>query len=266
MNATARRLGRWQLAVLLVAQLAGCTAGAPSPTASPSVSQTPSGTPGPSSTAPPSATPIPSPPPTGGTLTVTSFAQAAALVLASDPRFSGVGPQQFDVIGQCCWYDSVEVADGWEVTVEIGWGDCPAGCINRHRWRFHVDHAGSVEPLSEEGAAPVPVPVPGSGPASATVRLVAGPSCPVVVEPPDPECVARPLIGAEVIVRAPDGTELARAVSDQDGQIELIVEPGTFWLEPQPVEGLLGTAAPIAFALGAGDEAFYTLFYDTGIR
>jgi hypothetical protein len=188
-------------------------------------------------------------------------------VLASDPRFADVGPQQFDVIGQCCWYDVIELDDGWQVTVELGWDDCPSGCINRHRWVFHVARDGTLALISEEGDAPVanggP---PGIGPAQAALLLVAGPTCPIETEPLDPNCLPRPVVGAEAVLRAPDGTELVRPLSDRDGRILLILPPGTYWLEPLPVEGLLGTAAPIAFTVGAGDMAAYTLYYDTAIR
>lgn len=40
-------------------------------------------------------------------------------------------------------------------TFEYGFGDCPAGCINRHIWHFRVYKDGTVEFESESGA-PVP--------------------------------------------------------------------------------------------------------------
>ena len=32
-----------------------------------------------------------------------------------------------------------------------GWGDCPAGCINKHNWVFEVSAAGVVAPAGESG-------------------------------------------------------------------------------------------------------------------
>ena len=64
--------------------------------------------------------------------------EAAALVLASDPRFSGIGPLDPDLIGQDRWYEVGPGTTGFMVTVTIGWGDCPSGCINRHIWRYEV--------------------------------------------------------------------------------------------------------------------------------
>lgn len=197
---------------------------------------------------------------------MTSHAQAAALVLASDERFAGIGPQRFDMIGQCCWYEVAEDGDGWLVTVEIGSGDCMAGCIDRQRWVYSVDAGGQVELVSEEGAAERPAPIAGSGPAAVEVLVVGGPSCPVVSDPPDPNCEPQPIVGAEIVVRAPDGTELARGVTDADGRFPMLAPEGTYWLDPQPVDGLMGTAAGVAFRVLAGDETGVTLYYDTGIR
>ena len=33
----------------------------------------------------------------------------------------------------------------------IGWGDCPAGCIERHVWTFDVDANGGLTLVSESG-------------------------------------------------------------------------------------------------------------------
>jgi hypothetical protein len=254
---TSRRTSLLVVGLLIVA----CTGAAPSPSPTRSPSPSASSSIGPS----PSPSTVPSPSASGGAIVVGSHAQAAALVLASDPRFQGIGPQQFDVVGQCCWYEVAEAADGWDVTVTIGSGDCMAGCIDRQTWRYHVDRAGSIELLTEEGAAEPPA-WTGSGPATSTITVVAGPTCPVVTDPPDPSCLPRPVAGAEIVVRAPDGTELARAVSDAEGVVTLSLDAGTYWLDPQPVEGLMGTAPAIAMRLAAGEQAFYSLYYDTGIR
>lgn len=37
-------------------------------------------------------------------------------------------------------------------TLEYGFGDCPAGCINRHKWTFKVFRDGHVEFVSEGGS------------------------------------------------------------------------------------------------------------------
>jgi hypothetical protein len=78
-------------------------------------------------------------------------AEAVARVLAQDPRFAGVGPQDPNLIGQSAWYEVSPALVGWRVTVTIGWGDCQAGCIARHAWVYDVDPAGAVTLVEERG-------------------------------------------------------------------------------------------------------------------
>jgi hypothetical protein len=92
--------------------------------------------------------------PTGGDWVTTPEA-AAELVLGQDPRFAGFGPQDPDMIGQCCWYEVTQAASGWNVLVHAGWGDCPSGCINKHEWTYSVSQTGEVE-LTGETGDPVP--------------------------------------------------------------------------------------------------------------
>lgn len=47
--------------------------------------------------------------------------------------------------------------DGWRLDYSVGFGDCPAGCIERHTWSFAVAADGSVTFL---GASGPPVPPP----------------------------------------------------------------------------------------------------------
>ena len=58
--------------------------------------------------------------------------EAVELVLASDPQFAGIGPLDRDLIGQSAWYEVTPGTVGWRVTITKGWGDCQAGCIDRH--------------------------------------------------------------------------------------------------------------------------------------
>ncbi len=80
-------------------------------------------------------------------------ADAAALVVAGDPRFAGIGPRDAGMVGQGSWYEVEPSGSGWSVTVQIGWGDCPAGCISRHTWTFAVTAAGAASLVSETGDA-----------------------------------------------------------------------------------------------------------------
>jgi hypothetical protein len=152
------------LAALAIAVvLAGCSSGAAS---------SPSSTVGPSPSVNPTAT------------TVDSPAAAAAVVIASDPRFAKLAAQDATLIGQCCFYTATQAADGYAVTIEIGWGDCPAGCISRHHWFYSVAQDGTIH-LDREDGPPLPagVPAPSDGSLTGVIGIrglaTAGPVCPV---------------------------------------------------------------------------------------
>ena len=113
------------LATLTLVALAACSSGGSSPT------------------------PEPSPSPT----LVSSAEEAVELVLAQDPRFERIRPYDPDLIGQAAWTKVESSVDGWTVTVRIGWGDCPSGCIDEHTWTYEVTTAGEVTLVDEQGPA-----------------------------------------------------------------------------------------------------------------
>ena len=137
------------LVAVLSVVLAACSSGAA--TSAPSVSESPSA----SASAQPSA-----PPASAGS--VTTPGAAAARVAETEPTLAGIGPLDPDIIGGCCFWEATETGDGFEVTYEVGWGDCPSGCIDRHHWTFSVTRDGAVTLLSESGPS-LPPGVPGSG-------------------------------------------------------------------------------------------------------
>jgi hypothetical protein len=96
---------------------------------------------------------------------------------------------------------------------------------------------------------------------------MAGPTCPVQTEPPDPSCADRPVGGAVIVINDESGSEVARVTTAADGTFSLDLEPGSYVLVPQPVAGLMGTAAPIEVAVPeVGDLEPLAIGYDTGIR
>jgi len=82
--------------------------------------------------------------------------------MALDTRFEGFEARDPDMIGGCCWYEATEIEGGYQVVMHVGWGDCPAGCINKHTWTFAVTPDGEVGLVGESGD-PVP---PGDFPPS----------------------------------------------------------------------------------------------------
>ena len=187
-------------------------------------------------------------------------AAAARLALAEQERFRGIGPFDPNLIGQAAWYKVSAADDGWEVQIRIGWGDCPAGCINEHTWRYSVARDGSVHLIGEGGNAL-------AGTSGVQGKVTAGPTCPVVTNPPNPSCADRPVAKAVLVFEDATGTEVARTTSAADGTFAVELAPGGYRLIAQPVEGLMGTPAPMDVGVDAGQPMTQvTVSYDTGIR
>ena len=193
-------------------------------------------------------------------VTPLTSAEAVDLVLDENELFAGLAPRDPDLIGQAAWYEVIATDDGWRVEIRMGWGDCPAGCITEHRWTYAVSSAGAVT-LVEESDDPLP------GASGVSGAVTVGPTCPVVTDPPDPSCADRPVEGAVLVVTTLGGVEVDRTTSDAEGRFTLSLAPGAYRLEPQPVEGLMGTAAPVEFTVEPGARALdLVIGYDTGIR
>ena len=97
--------------------------------------------------------------------------------------------------------------------------------------------------------------------------VTAGPVCPVVTDPPDPACDDRPVAGAEIAVRNDAGETVAKVRTAEDGSFSVTVAAGRYELVPQPVEGLLGTAAAVSVTVEEGVAVEQIeISYDTGIR
>jgi hypothetical protein len=192
---------------------------------------------------------------------VTTGDQAAQLVLAKDTRFAGLPRRDPNLIGQGSWWDVAPSGEGFEVSVQIGWGDCEAGCISRHTWVYAVTHDATVTLVSEGGD-----PLPAASQGNVSGRVVSGPTCPVESSPPDPQCAARPVAGATLGIGDSQGKDIAVVVSDADGAFSLTLPAGDYVLVAQPVAGLMGTPAPISFTVVAGSPVQLTVGYDTGIR
>jgi hypothetical protein len=202
-----------------------------------------------------------------GPIHVNSAAQAAALVFASDPLFGFMRPPSMDTIGQSSSYQAYESGDGYSVSVTLGAGDCPASCINEHTWNYSVSKSGEIKLASEQGDdIEVSVDHGTSDPATITVRLVAGPVCPVERDPPDPSCAARPVADAQVVVRDPNGTQVAAGVAADDGTVTFTVPGGAYYVESAPVSTLMGQAQAVAMSVPGGRSVTVTMDYDTGIR
>jgi hypothetical protein len=100
----------------------------------------------------PSPPPSPRPTPTPVIAKVVTPEDAATLVIATDPRFSGAAKLDPEIIGASRWWQAEPLdGGGYRIRLTVGWGDCMAGCIDRHIWTFDVAPDGAVTLVSEEG-------------------------------------------------------------------------------------------------------------------
>lgn len=209
--------------------------------------------------------------PTPAPASVTSPEGAIARVMTAEPRLASITARNAAAVGQASWFEVARPggAGAFVVTVRVGWGDCEAGCIDEHRWQYAVEPDGHVSVVNEVGPA-----VPEAAwPASAAMRgtgiggrATAGPVCPVERNPPDPGCAARPVAGAVLVIRDATGTQLARVTTGADGTFFMSLPPGDYVVEPQPANGLMGTAGPQNVKVSDGAVSAIQVDYDTGIR
>lgn len=220
----------------------------------------------------------PSPSPSPEPVRVESADQAARLVAQRSPLLAGIPPLDPMMMGTAHFWRADELAGrgddaGWQIAFRAGWGDCQAGCISTHTWSYVVTVDGRVMFSGDEGVA-LPQEVVDELRAAAAAReqvvgiagrATAGPTCPVE-QPGDPSCGPRSVPFATVVVRDASGAEVARTETDDAGFFRIALAPGAYTVEAQPVEGLMGTPAPVSVAFGAGLEAWVDFAYDTGIR
>jgi len=96
-------------------------------------------------------------------------------------------------------------------------------------------------------------------------HVKSGPTTPVF-RPDDPACADRFVAGTILRLERLDGPSEESLFSDSEGQFGKSVPAGRYRLVPQPVKGLVGTAAPIEFTLRENGDLDLTFSYDTGIR
>ncbi len=95
---------------------------------------------------------------------------------------------------------------------------------------------------------------------------MAGPICPVESDPPSPECAARSVEKAVIIILDVAGVEVARGITGTDGTVFIEVPTGQLTIIPQAVQGFLGTADSVTVAATASQRIQLSVQYDTGIR
>jgi hypothetical protein len=105
---------------------------------------------------------------------------------------------------------------------------------------------------------------PPAGPGVA-ITATAGPTCPVE-RPGDPACHSRVVAGATILILDGQGNTVAKVVTDATGSAFAPVPPGSYVVQPQPVEGLMGGAEAVPITVAGDEPARVAVVYDTGIR
>lgn len=132
---------------------------------------------------------------------------------------------------------------------------------DRRTWSLVVALILTLTACAGATGGPSPSVAPGTG---LTITAVAGPTCPV--ETLDDPCPPRPVAGATVIVLDGQGTSVATVVLDAQGSAVVAIGAGDYVVQPQPAEGLMGTAEPVNVTVMDGALTPVVLSYDTGIR
>lgn len=115
--------------------------------------------------------------------------------------------------------------------------------------------------------APSASPHPGASGTAVTGRVTAGPVCPVERYPSASACADRAVSGALLLIEDANGRQVAEVRSGADGSFRVELQPGSYRILPQPVAGLIGTAASIDVQVVPGASASpIAVEYDTGIR
>ena len=97
-------------------------------------------------------------------------------------------------------------------------------------------------------------------------RLVAGPTCPVETNPPDPTCAPSVVPDTEIVVMTSDGVEI-HARSGQDGTFRIAVPPGEVTITFAEAEGLMMAPGTITTSVEKNQTFDLSdVLYDTGIR
>jgi hypothetical protein len=214
-----------------------------------------------------------SPAPSVGVGPVTTEDDAIASVIAHEPRLAGIQPRDPDMIGQSAWYE-VAPASGvgaFVVTVRVGWGDCPSGCIEEHSWTYAVLPDGTVNRQSDSGSAVPPdawpAPDAGGGAGSGLqITAVAGPTCPVETIGADPACAPRFVPNVTVLILDATGAIQHKLNLDATGQRFVALEPGAYVVKAEGVEGFMNGPEAQRVTVEAGQVTDVTLAFDTGIR
>lgn len=93
-----------------------------------------------------------------------------------------------------------------------------------------------------------------------------GPTCPVVMDPPDPECADKPF-KTSLVVTTPDGARVVKQFStDDNGKFNIEIPPGEYAIRSAAAANILPYCQSGVFSVKVNDSAEVNVSCDTGIR
>ena len=96
---------------------------------------------------------------------------------------------------------------------------------------------------------------------------MAGPTCPVERNPPDPACADKPVATNVTIVRAGDPTKVVVVTqSDAQGMFKVSLPPGNYVVQSGPYGVPLPRCSDVPATVGPSGYTTIAVSCDTGIR
>ena len=120
---------------------------------------------------------------------------------------------------------------------------------------------GRIPPSCDFAACPVTIP------ATSGIRgtVLLGPTCPVMKDPPDPQCADRPF-ATDLVIATPDGSRTITTFrSDAAGSFKVALQPGSYIIRGN-ISHTMPTCDTDTFVVKAGTYTEVAVSCDSGIR
>jgi len=143
--------------------------------------------------------------------------------------------------------------------------DHPTACTQEAKLCPDGSYVGRTGPKCE--FAPCPNPGPTNTSTGISGKVLLGPTCPVVKDPPEEECADKPFATSLVVTTADGARVIAQVSSDARGVFTVNVPPGDYAIRSAAVANVLpycGSSETISVPAQGFVET--TVHCDTGIR
>ncbi len=96
--------------------------------------------------------------------------------------------------------------------------------------------------------------------------VLLGPTCPVMRDPPDPQCADKPYATQLVLTNADGSRVIKTFASDAEGKFRIDIKPGMYAIRTAAAANLLPYCQSQPFELKVNDSVEVAVSCDTGIR